>query len=935
MTPKKNGSIDVAVAAIIVIICLFTGWCLGTAIYDKEMLVGETAEVDGFAFIMERLEYRLEHPFENFESCIQSEAVLQSLLGGLFVGVLIIAYIDSTKRNLITGKTYGSARWGTRADIQDLFADTLKAEEIKKAKALRWPWGRWTEKSRVKAECREMVESLKRLELSELEKKAHALRQSREFNKAEYKRERKLIFSTADERYENLFAAMWEPLKIERTYQEEVAQIRANRAQGISLTDDTAMHTALKAAKKRRKEALRDFWSVPRRIAKINKKYENAEAILTETERICLHNYKVNNHVLIIGGSGAGKTRGFLLPNILNTAGTCSFVITDPKGEILEKTLYFLSKIKGYKVRVLNLDDKQASDGYNPFAYIHPDRPGYEERVIDLIETIIVNTDGGEKKEGGDPFWPKAERLFLQAMFFFVCDAYVEEEQNIETVLDLIAKLEIEEENDRRDSDLDYFARIFEETLNEADTENHNAGTKNLGVKTYKQFRSKASGKTAKSIVISAVARLNVFSAPEISRIMSYDSMELDRLGEELMAIFVVVPPTTDTYNCVAGCLFTQMFQELQYCAAQVHKHDGQRLPVPVRFLLDEFKNTCNIPNFLKILAYARSFGVGIVPILQTTEQLKEMFKDEWGSVVDNCSCTLFLGSISHPDALEYISKMTGKATYDKRSTSRSKGRQGSYSWSYDEVGRELMTVDDLRTLDKEQCMLFVAGRPPFYSKKFDYTKHPNYRMTSDGNKALSLDYVPVAPNTGDREAEKSTHDAYLQQRVLERMENTLAQMNESVSFIEVGADARKLLTHVSRVFNHLTVVSNDVLDAAGDTPTQEQLDEILAFTEDAEQEDIISAVAQRVDETKEAVESEIAENGIVVSGPEDAEQMLLEAGENIVPVSAALLGTQIEISEENEEILIDEDGETAEAEEVGDLSSELQALLDEPEEMY
>jgi type IV secretion system protein VirD4 len=324
------------------------------------------------------------------------------------------------------------------------------------------------------------------------------------------------------------------------------------------------------------------------------------------------------------------------MPNILQAHS--SYVVTDPKGEILEKSGHFLKEQKGYTLRVLNLDNKSRSDGYNPFVYIHPEREGYDERTLMLIEAIILNTDGGEKRNSSDPFWEKAERLFLQAIFFFTCDGFPIQERNMNTVLDLIGMLQIGEEEDDLNSDLDLFARVFAKRF----------GEDHIGVQQYNEFRSKASGKTAKSIVISAVARLAPFRTSAVRRIFSYDSMNLEMLGEQKMVIFVVVPPTDNTFNFIAGMLFTQMFQELQYCAAEKYKHKGQRLPVPVRFILDEFANTCKIPNFIKILAYARSFGIGIVPILQSLEQIKTMYKDEWGVVVDNCSARLFREHIPH-----------------------------------------------------------------------------------------------------------------------------------------------------------------------------------------------------------------------------------------------------------------------------------------------
>lgn len=457
-----------------------------------------------------------------------------------------------------------------------------------------------------------------------------------------------------------------------------------------------------------------------------------ANMLLTKTEKASIHTYKLNRNSLIIGGSGSGKTRGYVMPNLLQAHS--SYIITDPKGEIHEKSGHFLKQM-GYEVRVLNLDIKEKSDYYNPFKYIHPERSGYEERVLMLIETIILNTDGGEKRNSSDPFWEKAERLFLQAIFFFVCDGFPPDEQDMQTVLWLIRQLELEEERDEKNSGLDIY-------VNNVFAKEHGEG--HIGVQLYREFRGKSAGKTAKSIVISAVARLGApFQTKEMKRILSDDTMYINELGEKKTALFVVVPPTDSTFNFVAGMLFTQIFQELQYCASEKYKDKGKTLPVQVRFILDEFANTCKIPNFVKILAYARSFGIGITVILQSLEQIKEMYKDEWGTILDNCSYLLYLGRVTHIETLEYISKLLGKGTFDKQSSGRTRGRNAGSSTNYDIIGRELMLPDEIRKLDDKNCILIASGRPPFYSEKYDYPSHPRFYMTSDGG-AGSFDYKPI-----------------------------------------------------------------------------------------------------------------------------------------------------------------------------------------------
>lgn len=376
----------------------------------------------------------------------------------------------------------------------------------------------------------------------------------------------------------------------------------------------------------------------------------------------------------------------------------------------------------------------EESDRLNPFHYIHPERPGYEENILSLVETIIINTESDEAKtKTGDPFWDKAERMFLQSLFFFVSDGFCEEERNTETLLKLISMLHLEEENDEKNSQLDYFVDIFAKKF----------GEDHMGVQIFREFRNKATGKMAQSIVMSALVRLTPFRTPAVRRILEKDDMELERIGEEKMAIFVIVPPTNSTYNFIAGIMFTLLFQEIQYCATQIHKHDGQKLPVRCQFFLDEHANTCKIPNIQKITAYGRSFGLGITFGIQSLEQLKNMYKQSWGTLMDNCSTLLFLGSISHLETLKYMSELLAKATYDKKTTGRTRGRQGSSSRNEDVVGRELMDVSDLRKLEKKDCIIVISGRNPFYSEKFDYTSHPAYIFTSDANKAYSYYYTP------------------------------------------------------------------------------------------------------------------------------------------------------------------------------------------------
>lgn len=862
-----------------------------------------------FNLFMDCFNKQLEDASMNFT---WSENVKKSLLIGSFIWLIGFGYWYTSRKNYIHGKTYGTAKWGTIKDIADLFAVNIMNKEIKQAKRVKNAFGRFFERRKVLKACQKNTADVRAIELQRLEEwKNDILPKGKKLSKDEqahkkdilkqYAEKKRVIEERAQEHFKQAFTEAWKPNKLKQQYEIELADIAYQYQQRLVITTEGQKQAAEKAAKERYEKALKDFYNGKQKIDKIKKKYENADAILTKTERISIYNYVLNNNTMILGGSGSGKTRGYVMPNILQAHS--SFVVTDPKGEILEKAGYFLETVKGYKIRVLNLDDKSKSDGYNPFAYIHPERAGYEERVLSLIEAIIINTDGGEKKGGSDPFWDKAERLFLQAIFFFVCDGFVPEERTMNTVLSLIAMLQIGEEEDNRDSDLDYFAEIFKEEH----------GEEHIGVQQYREFREKASGKTAKSIVISAVARLAPFRTSAVRRIFSYDTMNLERLGEEKTAIFVVVPPTDTTFNFIAGMMFTQMFQELQYCATQVHKHEGQRLPIPVRFILDEFANTCTIPQFVKILAYARSFGVGITPILQSLEQIKNMYKDEWGVIVDNCNTLLYLGSITHGDTLEYMSKLLGKGTFDKRTTGRTRGRSGSSSQNFDEVGRELMDTAEIRKLPKKDCLLVVGGRNPFYSEKYDYPSHPNYKYTSDANHAYSYEYTPPEPPKSEREEadERNRRDYEKQEQVADRVGAIIEQIDNDVDEIQMDFNAQNLLNRMGQDFSYLTPIRDELLNAEDGSDSEvdtEMLMNALGFaTEDEHISKMLVDVQKKVSEANENVERRMNEAEYKLEdSPKELAAIAVSIGENFAPIRDELIG--VEDGEDLEDYEFDED---------------------------
>lgn len=566
--------------------------------------------------------------------------------------------------------------------------------------------------------------------------------------------------------------------------------------------------------------------------------FYKTDRIFTKTERICMYNYELNNNTLIIGGAGAGKSRGYVLPNLLQA--NTSNIVTDPKGELYGKVGYFLTQIKGYRVRILELGDfKDRSDCFNPLYYVHRDRDGWEERVLTLIETLISNTDGGQEQKGSDPFWPKAERLFLQAIIFAVVQAFPDEEVNFGTVNTLIGWLQIEEDGDNYDSDLDIFFEEFAKVY----------GEENIAVQQFHEFRSKASGKTAKSIVISAVARLSSMRIPEIKRILSRDDMRLDLVGEELTTIFVVKPPTVDECNYIAGMFFTILFQELNYCATVKHR-DQQRVPVPVHFYLDEFATTCRIPKFVEIQSYARSLGIGITVILQSLDQLKNIYEKEWGVVIDNSNTFLYLGNIGSMETLKYVSELLGKATIDKSSNSRSRGKSGSSSTSFDKLGRELMMPDEIKKLPKKECLLFVSGKSPFRSEKFDYSQHPYYKYSSDYNKDYFYEHIPQYLK--DKENEKDEAELPVKEeveleneRVAKLEQEVDAMIDDLINSSMLDLDESSEQTPENTQNNSLELENE--YDSFDDEQFEELYDEVGELTE----EDLDRRLEDLIEETK------------------------------------------------------------------------------------
>lgn len=915
MQPKKKSMTDPIIYGLCLLFVLYFA-LHGAAVYESVVLMIESGEIEKSQQIwtfMDLLSARLTAAPLSFRFNQYTKDWLTYCGFGWMIVVLAIV---NNKKDYIHKKEYGTSRWGLISDIRDLFASSIEAEEINKAKEMRTKLGRWKVRSNTYKQCELDGRVLLKSKLDELNAAEEKRKQEGSANKKLYQEQQAAIRKEVKETVALSKRQAWYPDQLKMDLDQRLKEI--NESQIFS---DAEKEAEKKKAKAEHDKKLADFYNNTKRIAKIKAKYKDADMLFTKTERISFYNWKLNQNTLILGGSGSGKTRGFVMPNILQAHS--SYIVTDPKGEILEKAGYFLEKVKGYKIRVLNLDEKTQSDGYNPFIYIHPERGGYEERVLSLIETIIVNTDGGEKKGGSDPFWDKAERLFLQAVFFFTTDGFVPEERNMNTVLKLITMLEIGEEQDDMNSDLDVFARIFKEKY----------GEDHIGVQQYQEFRSKASGKTAKSIVISAVARLAPFRTSAVKKIFSYDSMHLDRVGEEKTAIFVVVPPTDTTFNFIAGMLFTQLFQELQYCATQVHKHDGQRLPVPCRFILDEFANTCTIPNFVKILAYARSFGIGIVPILQSLEQIKNMYKDEWGVIIDNCNTLLYLGSITHMDTLEYMSKLLGKGTFDKRTTGETKGRQGSSSQNFDVVGRELMFPSEIREMPKNECLLVVGGRPPFRSEKYEYKEHPNYRFTSDANGEFSYHYTPEPPPGSEKQNEEQKQTAHGEDtEALVPGENSKVEIEP----IRVEIDPVKQLSYMTKNVNALEPIPDEDMIPDDGENTVEQvnkktLQELLG-EEEAAARAAKEEAKKSVSEETQAYLDNLKQNKIRME--ENLLHMVNHIGRSfrdvsIIPDEDLIVDdgeTTNTVDEKAEEYIMEE--EQASPEELSDIMDDVDSLL-------
>ena len=472
-------------------------------------------------------------------------------------------------------------------------------------------------------------------------------------------------------------------------------------------------------------------WGGPKDIEPyIDPVFEN-NIILTQTERLTMSSrpknpkYARNKNVIVIGGSGSGKTRFYVKPNLMQMPKNVSYVVTDPKGTIIIECGKMLVN-EGYVVKVLNTINFRKSMHYNPFHYIRS-----EKDILKLVNTIIANTKGEGEKSSED-FWIKAERLLYTALIGYIWYEAPEEEQNFSTLLEFINASETREDDESFKNAVD---ELFEEL--EADNPEH------FAVRQYKKYKL-AAGKTAKSILISCGARLAPFDIQELRDLMSYDELELDMLGERRTAMFVIISDTDDTFNFVVAIMYTQLFNLL--CDKADDEHGG-RLPYHVRLLLDEFANIGSIPKFDKLIATIRSREISASIILQSQSQLKTIYKDAAETITGNCDTMLFLGG-KESSTLKEISETLGKETIDLLNTSDTRGQSQSYGMNYQKTGKELMSRDELSVMDGNKCILQLRGVRPFLSNKYDITQHKRYRELSDYDRKNAFDVEQYLKHT-------------------------------------------------------------------------------------------------------------------------------------------------------------------------------------------
>ena len=460
-------------------------------------------------------------------------------------------------------------------------------------------------------------------------------------------------------------------------------------------------------------------WGDARQICKkYSQKPYSQNILLTQNFRISLDTHKHRRclNILVVGGSGAGKSRGFALPNIMQCC--CSMVITDPKAELLRKTGGLLEK-KGYEVRVFDLINPDTSFCYNPFEYVHDDKD-----VLRLISNLIQNTTP-KGSQSSDPFWEKSETALLQALMLYLLHEAPPEEQNFAMIMEMLGSAQVKEEDEDYESPLD----ILFDRLEMRDPDS-------IAVKQYHIYKQ-AAGKTAKSILISVGVRLAAFNLPQIAKLTNTDELDLSSMGERKVALFCCIPDADTSLNYLVGMFYSNLFQTLYYVADR--KYHG-KLPIPVHCIMDEWPNVALPDDFDKLLATMRSRAISCSIIIQNIAQMKALFKDSWESLIGNCDEFLYLGG-NEKEGHKYVSELLGKETLDTNTYGQTKGRSGSYSVNFQQSGRELLTPDEVRLLDNRKAVLLVRGEHPILDEKYDLHKHVNVKYTEDGG-APPYDYA-------------------------------------------------------------------------------------------------------------------------------------------------------------------------------------------------
>ena len=466
-------------------------------------------------------------------------------------------------------------------------------------------------------------------------------------------------------------------------------------------------------------------WGTPEDIKPFIDPVFANNVILTQTERLTMSSrpknpaYARNKNVLIIGGSGSGKTRFFVKPNLMQCVSDkypCSFVVTDPKGSILVECGSLLQR-SGYRIKILNTINFKKSMNYNPLAYIHS-----EKDILKLVNCLILNTKGEGKSN--DPFWEKAETLLYTALIGYLYGVVPEEDRNFAMLVSMINAMEVREDDEDFKNPVD----LMFEALEEREPEH-------FAVRQYKKYKL-AAGKTAKSILISCAARLAPFDIAELRELTAYDELELDTLGDQKSALFIIISDTDDTFNFLVSLCYTQLFNLLCEKADDVY---GGRLPVHVRCLIDECANIGQIPRLEKLMATIRSREISACLVLQTQSQLKAQYKDSADTICGNCDSVIFLGG-KEKTTLKELSEALGRETIDTLNTGESRGRETSRSTNFQKLGKELMSIDELAVMDGRKCILQLRGVRPFLSDKYDITQHPNYKYLSDADSKNTFD---------------------------------------------------------------------------------------------------------------------------------------------------------------------------------------------------